>query len=543
MYSFDRLHYSIRGSYHVWDMKDKSTLKLGTIHGHGQDMFNGTLSINYGKITKVGFTPREVSVKFEGGEQNLTLFGTDGTYIRGKGKDILVEIANTNAKFDYQVVQNDIIELCDFKNNCSLMFVPVKGSLRIEKTREAGKIVSDFVSVRALPDENGEYSFSIETTFLDKGGVGVQGMDYDYYADMAERDYLIWEKKFNCKNKYDKECAYILWSNTISRLGNFVTDAIVMSKCGMSNVWSWDNAFNALGMADIDYRIAMDQFMIMYKHINRVGRVPDAISEGYKVWNFVKPPVQGWMYKQMIKRNPEFATPHALEEVYFDMKRNTDWWLNLRGDVPSYYHGNDSGQDNSTCFDKSEHIETSELIAFLSVQCSFLAEAAEKLSFPTDKRIYSQLAKELAQKAIKDYWDGEKIFVRLAETGEPYYCDALMPLRVIVLEDMLPKEMQEYIVRKIKEHHLCKGGIASEAVDSPKFVENGYWRGAVWAPDVVMFVYALRNLGYTELADEIANNYKTSICKYGFSENTSAITGKQLRCKTYAWAANAYQVL
>ena len=543
MYSFDRLHYSIRGSYHVWDMKDKSTLKLGTIHGHGQDMFNGTLSINYGKITKVGFTPREVSVKFEGGEQNLTLFGTDGTYIRGKGKDILVEIANTNAKFDYQVVQNDIIELCDFKNNCSLMFVPVKGSLRIEKTREAGKIVSDFVSVRALPDENGEYSFSIETTFLDKGGVGVQGMDYDYYADMAERDYLIWEKKFNCKNKYDKECAYILWSNTISRLGNFVTDAIVMSKCGMSNVWSWDNAFNALGMADIDYRIAMDQFMIMYKHINRVGRVPDAISEGYKVWNFVKPPVQGWMYKQMIKRNPEFATPHALEEVYFDMKRNTDWWLNLRGDVPSYYHGNDSGQDNSTCFDKSEHIETSELIAFLSVQCSFLAEAAEKLSFPTDKRIYSQLAKELAQKAIKDYWDGEKIFVRLAETGEPYYCDALMPLRVIVLEDMLPKEMQEYIVRKIKEHHLCKGGIASEAVDSPKFVENGYWRGAVWAPDVVMFVFALRNLGYTELADEIANNYKTSICKYGFSENTSAITGKQLRCKTYAWAANAYQVL
>ena len=225
------------------------------------------------------------------------------------------------------------------------------------------------------------------------------------------------------------------------------------------------------------------------------------------------------------------------------MKRNTDWWLNLRGDVPSYYHGNDSGQDNSTCYDKSEHIETAELIGLLAVQCRFLSEAAETLNYPTDKRVYAMLADELAQKAIKDYWDGEKIFTRLAETGEAYYCDALMPLRVVVLEDLLPKEMQEYIVKTIKEHHLCKGGICSEALDSPKFVEDGYWRGAVWAPDVVMFVYALRNLGYTDLANEIAENYKTSVCKYGFGENTSAITGKQLRCKGYSWAANAYQVL
>ncbi len=543
MYKFDRLHYSIRGSYLVWDKKAKNTLKMDMIHGHGQDIFNGVLAINYGNGAKFSFVPREITAKFEGGEQNITMFGIDGTFIKGKGKDFLVEIAKTNTRFDYQIIQNGVIELCDFKNNCSLMFVPVKGTLKIEKSRIPGKIVADYVNVHVYPDKNGEYEFAIEANFLDNGATVAKGMRYDHYADIAEKDYIAWEKKFNCKNKYEKECAYIMWSNTIAPLGNFSTEAIVMGKAGMSNVWSWDNAFNALGLADVDYRIAMDQFMIMYKHINRVGRVPDAISQSYKVWNFVKPPVQGWMYKQMMKRNPEFATPHALEEVYFDMKRNTDWWLNLRGDVPSYYHGNDSGQDNSTCFDKSEHIETSELIAFLSVQCSFLAEAAEILNFPTDKRVYSQLARELADKAIKDYWDGEKIFVRLAETGEPYYCNALMPLRVIVLEDMLPEEIREYIVKQIWEHHLCCGGIASEAVDSPMFVEDGYWRGAVWAPDVVMFVYALRNLGYTDLANKIAENYKTSVCKYGFSENTSAITGKGLRCKGYAWAANAYQVL
>ena len=543
MYSFDRLSYSTRGSYLVWDVRQKGILKLDMIHSHGQDIFNGVLSINYGKNAKLGFVPREISASFDGGEQKITMFGIDGTYIKGKGKDFLVEIAKTHAKFDYQVVQNGVIELCDFKNNSSLMFVPIKGRLELEKLRMAGQITSEFANVRVYPDENGEYEFSIEVDFLDKGAVMAKGMSYEAYADANEREYAAWEKKFKCKNKYEKECAYIMWSNTIAPLGNFSTEAIVMGKAGMSNVWSWDNAFCALALADVDYRMAMDQFMVMYKHINRVGRVPDAVSQNYKVWNFVKPPVQGWMYKQMMKRNPEFATPHALEEVYFDMKRNTDWWLNLRGETPSYYHGNDSGQDNSTCYDKSEHIETAELIGLLSVQCSFLAEAAEILNYPTDKRVYAMLAEELAQKAVKDYWDGEKIFTRLSETGEAYYCDALMPLRVIVLEDKLPKEMQEYIVKTIKEHHLCRGGIASEAIDSSKFVEDGYWRGAVWAPDVVMFVYALRNLGYTELADEIAENYKSSVCKYGFSENTSAITGKQLRCKGYSWAANAYQVL
>lgn len=543
MYSFDRLSYSIRGSYLVWDSRSKGVLKLDMIHSHGQDIFNGILSINYGKDARLGFVPREITAKFDGGEQNITMHGIDGTYIKGKGKDILIEIAKNHAKFDYQVIQNDVIEFCDFKNNCSMMFVPLKGGLELEKLRVPGQITSEFANVHVYPDENGEYELAIEIDFLDKGAVVAKGMSYDYYADIAERDYIAWEKKFKCKNKYERECAYIMWCNTIAPLGNFSTEAIVMGKAGMSNVWSWDNAFCSLALADVDYRMAMDQFMVMYKHINRVGRVPDAVSQNYKVWNFVKPPVQGWMYKQMMKRNPEFATPHALEEVYFDMKRNTDWWLNLRGEVPSYYHGNDSGQDNSTCYDKSEHIETAELIALLSVQCAFLSEAAEILNFKTDKRIYAQLADELAEKAAKDYWDGEKIFTRLSETGEAYYCNALMPLRVIVLEDKLPKEIQEYIVKQIKEHHLCKGGIASEALDSPMFIEDGYWRGAVWAPDVVMFVYALRNLGYTELADEIAENYKSSVCKYGFSENTSAITGKQLRCKGYSWAANAYQVL
>ena len=543
MYNFKKSHYSIRGSYLLWDTNDNEQLRLSTVRGYSPSVFDGILVFNYGEKTDFSFVPREITAINKDGKQNITLFGTDGSFIKGKGKDFIIDFPSRHTRFDYQIVQNGIIEVSDFFNDFSIMFVTIKGKLELEKIRVAGKMVSDDVKIHVLPDKNGEYEFAVETTPLDKGATLSKGMTYDYFADIAEKDYIEWEKKCNCKNKYDKECAYIMWCNTLAPSNNFKTESIVMSKDGMSKVWSWDNAFNALGLADIDFRLSMNQFMIMYKHMNRVGRVPDAISETNVIWNFVKPPVQGWIYKQMMKRNPEFATPHALEEVYFDMKRNTDWWLNLRGDVPSYYHGNDSGQDNSTCFDKSEHIETGELIAFLSVQCAFLSEAAAVLGFHTDKKVYAKISKDLANDAIKNYWDGKRLFVRLAETKEPHYCNALMPLRVIILEDLLPKDIKEYIVKQIKEHHLCKGGISSEAYDSPMFEENGYWRGAVWAPDVVMFVYSLRNLGYTELAEQIANNYKSSVCKYGFYENTSALTGKGLKCKAYTWSANAYQVL
>ena len=171
MYSFDRLHYSIRGSYLVWDSRKKGVLKLDMIHSHGQDIFNGILAIDYGKGAKMGFVPREISVKYDGGEQKITMFGTDGTYIKGKGESFLVEIAKTHAKFDYQIVQNGVIELCDFKNNSSLMFVPIKGRLELEKLRKAGEITSEFANVRVYPDENGEYEFSIEISFLKEGAV------------------------------------------------------------------------------------------------------------------------------------------------------------------------------------------------------------------------------------------------------------------------------------------------------------------------------------------------------------------------------------
>jgi glycogen debranching enzyme len=118
-----------------------------------------------------------------------------------------------------------------------------------------------------------------------------------------------------------------------------------------------------------------------------------------------------------------------------------------------------------------------------------------------------------------------------------------MPLRMIILENRLPADIKEYILKKLESDFLCPYGLASESVHSPFYTKNGYWRGPAWGPDQIIFTLALRNMGETELSEKISSGYKKAIEKSGFSENHDPLTGESLKCKAYCWTANAYRLL
>ena len=240
----------------------------------------------------------------------------------------------------------------------------------------------------------------------------------------------------------------------------------------------------------------------------------------------------------MMDKTPKFARNEYLSQVYFYIKRNTDWWLNFQGEIPAYFHGNDSGADNATCFDHAEHVETPELQAFLALQCKFLYQTAEKLGLKFDAVHYKKVFEELSARANDRYFDG-KLFVIDVNTGEKIYSNALMPLKVIVLGDKLSKELRDYVVDQIKTRYLGNYGVASEAIDSPEYMTDGYWRGPVWGPDQIIIVSALKDIGETNLAETIKNRYKKACVEFGLGENTDVHTGKALRCKNYCWTACA----
>lgn len=539
MLYLSRVHFSARGSFLSWDLRE-SNLTLVSIRG-GECL--PVLEIpSAGR--NFALEPWELTSEGASGPWSFCLYGTDGAYMRGSGA-VTARWQQNGGFFDYVIEHPDgQVEICASARRCTDVFYATRGSIKVTAPRKTGAMRSESIDLYFLPDADGQFEIAYEQRFFDAPPqAGMQTIGYERQRERLREDFSRWEKTLKCRSEFERECAYVLWCNTLPAGGLYFAPAIVMSKVGMGNVWSWDNAFNALALAENAPQTALDQFLLVYRTMNGEGRVPDCISETREIWNFVKPPVQGWIYRQMMQKNNFFADAGTVKLVYFYMKRNTDWWLNCRGETPCYYHGNDSGEDNSTCFDACEQIASPDLLAFLSVQCALLADLANILRMPTDAEVYAMLAEKLATRAVSDYWDGEKLFVRRMDTGAAHCCDGLMPMRLLVLGNKLPADIQEYIVEQLRTRYLGKSGLASEALDSPYFQENGYWRGAVWAPDQIVFCNALRGIGQNELAAEIASKYKTALEMSGFSENTNAKTGAALCCKAYTWAANAYMLL
>lgn len=538
MLSFDAFHFSARNSL-ISFTKSNEKLILHSIH-------NGSMvplmELGFSGETTEMFLPWELQINTGESAHKICLFGKDGVSFSGKGcSPCLTYIYMPDGyKANYIYEENNIVKICDYFTNTFHTFKISKGKVSIDTKDSEKRTYKEYIKITILPDENGEYEFTLRLSTSESSVY--TDLAYDQYSEGRKSEFLAWKKRMQCQNEYDTACAYVLWSNIISNEGNYDRDALVMSKSRMCQLWSWDNTFNALDLADKDFELSYNQFIYPYRFMDRHGRTPDSVTTVKTVKTFVKPPIQGWIYKQLVKRNERYNDVEIIDELYYYMKKNTDWWLNFRGATPCYHHGNDSGNDNATCFDHTEIIQSPDLIAYLAVQCEVLSQMAEKLNLCTDTRIYKMLSDELLEKCVTHFWDGE-IFIRNGMTEEIYRPQSLMPLRMIVLENRLPDEIRAYILNKLKNDFLCPYGLASESVNSPFYTKNGYWRGPAWGPDQIIFGLALKNMGEDSLSKQIAANYRKAVEKSGFSENHDPLTGEPLRCNAYTWTANAYRLL
>ena len=174
--------------------------------------------------------------------------------------------------------------------------------------------------------------------------------------------------------------AYVLWSATVDPAGFVGREAVLMSKHWMDKVWSWDHCFNALALAQSHPESAVDQFLLPFDHQAPTGALPDSITHSEVLYNFVKPPIHGWIWSMLRTMIPAPLEVSLRAEVYARLVAWTRYWLDGRrapgSALPHYQHGNDSGWDNSTVFDADRLVESPDLAAFLVLQLDELAVLA-----------------------------------------------------------------------------------------------------------------------------------------------------------------------
>ena len=343
---------------------------------------------------------------------------------------------------------------------------------------------------------------------------------------------------------------FIMWNCTAPAEGELTRSSILMSKNYMNSVWAWDNCFNALSVAKANPEMAWDQLLLFFDKQAENGMLPDSITSQLAKYGYVKPPIYGWTIMKLIEMlGVDYCLPY-LENVFDNVERLTNWWFEYRDTdddgMCQYLHGNDSGWDNSTMFDQGYPTEGSDLAAHLTLQMEALAYMAELLG-RHDEGVYwknrsRQQLETLLEQGVKD----NRFFSPLDTLNTVQESHSLLNYIPIVLGNRLPKEILEALVSDLSPggSFLTDYGLATEAITSSKYQEDGYWRGPIWAPSTYLIFDGLVGAGQLELAKVIAERFCDMCVKDpGMYENYNALTGKGLRCPTYSWTAAVYILL
>lgn len=319
------------------------------------------------------------------------------------------------------------------------------------------------------------------------------------------------------------------------------------SKNYMTAIWSWDNCFGAMAVAN-DHPFAIDQLLVFFDYQTDLGILPDFITEKYPMYAAFKPPIKGLT---MQKLNQLSERPYSNEElalVYEPIALHTDFWMtymdNSGNGVPQYNNSNDCC-DNSPIFQAGYPLESPDLSTHLIIQMDWLSETAKKLGKTKESENWARRADKLTELMIKELWNGERFVARNAFTREYCHdCHSFISYIPCMLGDRLPDEIRDKLLHDLKHNGIVTPfGPASEHHDSPWFIDDGYWRGPVWAPHYFFLVEGLKRMGEFEWARELALNYAEMCLISGFPENFSSVDGRPLRDTGYSWTVDVFFAL
>ncbi len=337
--------------------------------------------------------------------------------------------------------------------------------------------------------------------------------------------------------------AYVLWSATVAPEGYLTRESVLMSKHWMDKLWSWDHCFNALALAPGLPDTAVDQFLVPFDHQDAAGALPDSITHSEILYNYVKPPIHGWALRRLRGRAGRELTTDELFRIHNGLAAWTNFWLEYRRRpghaLPYYQHGNDSGWDNATTFDRDRLIESPDLAAFLALQLETLADLAGELGLPADQ--WKRERNEVLRALLDELWRGNAFVAVSALGSRPSTSTSLLNLLPLVLGERLPAEVKTALANRLLDH-LTAYGPTTEPLTSEHYEDDGYWRGPIWAPATALIEDGLRESGLPDLADIVADRFRMLCERSGFAENFDARTGNGLRDRAYTWTAAVYLI-
>lgn len=317
-------------------------------------------------------------------------------------------------------------------------------------------------------------------------------------------------------------------------------NATYMSNTFFPGVWSWDNCFNTIGLVGADNQLAYDNMMIVFDFQDEYGQLPGSVNDSNIHWNFAKPPIHGLFIEKMMKKmsldNKQYV------EIYEKLYKQINYWLTYHDcnhdGIPEYHHGNDSGYDNSTVFINGFVVDSPDLTAYLIRGLETLENIGEILN--KDIQIIKSQKEKLIQLFKEHFIINDHIVARDTVTQDVIECDSILPYVSLIIAKYLPETLVQKMIKDLKENFVTDYGLATEKTTSIYYDPDGYWRGPIWAPEMVILIDALEEVGEESFSKDLVERFLDIMTKEGFAENFNALDGHALRDPAHTWTSSSY---
>ncbi len=458
-------------------------------------------------------------------------YASDATLLLQTERPLTVQCRNVSGKTESDAT---CVSLYDEANHYGLKIRLVSGNAVFEREENRLKIDLDAGSELRV-DESAEPIAAVRPIPHFKDCVSARKEEFEAFLSRMPRP-------LQGDEDLMRLAAYGLWSAVAKARGNYKRDCMLVSKNYMCGMWSWDHCFAAMACSVVSPELAWDQFMCMFDHQQENGKIPDCIEAVKVVWEYVKPPIHGLTLRVLRQNMP--LTKEQRQEAYERLSGWVLYWINCRdlnGDgLPQYFHGNDSGWDNNTVFDRPGHIQSAELPAYLIQAIEELILLAEEFA-PETIGAWNARKEKLESAMLAELFRKNLPIARQADTHEQVGRYSPLPYMSITLGNELPEPIQRAMLERLDDpNFLTPYGIASEALNSPEYQLDGYSRGSIWSYGQFLPVVGLLKMGKIEYAKRIMKDFLACCRKGGFSECFSSKDGSGQRDRFLNWSVCVY---
>ncbi|MDR1802396.1 MAG: NAD(P)H-binding protein [Treponema sp.] len=494
----------------------------------------------------------ELTVRTRHGNLYICFGGPNLLLIKGdRGMGLRLRRFPESHKFFKSRGENSWESMHDY-HSC-VIYRLLKGKAEVNAPWSWEDLNTPRVEVMINPGEDGTFLLAVE----EFPGAGFVRDSYPGYAESLEKANAEWKAfletipHFPAPFEEEREkAAYAVWSHLVGPAG-FIKRPLMYMFSNMAGS-SWQQAHNAVALGFKDLKISTELLLNPVDQQSEAGQFMDIYNDT-RIWSSaLKPPVQGWALKLLMKKHDlAKEIPHdKLETLYRGITKWGLWYFKYRDDdrdgIPQYDHGDESGTDDGSGFSINYQMDSPDLLAYLALLFEASGDLAKILGKSRNEADdWYGRSKDLIDKLVGNFWDGERFVLMVAGTHEKVKTDSCINYLPIVLGKRLPQEIIDKMAADlaVEGDFLTPYGLASEKLSSDDFALGGHMAQGYVLPSTNMLICTgLFDAGKTELAKKIAARYCRTIKDGGFIMLINPFKGIAGR-PGGSWAACAYLLL